>query len=173
MLSIVFKKNTGIFILDEEWDNLIILDACRYDIFKQEINKIGLKGALRKVKSRGSHTTTFLSENFKKHHYPDIVYITANPYVDKLISHKVNKIISVWKLGWSKKHHTVLPETMYEYTLDTLNYYPEKRFIIHFIQPHYPYIGYNLGIKASEKLKNLSNKVKERKNKVNFNWKRR
>ncbi len=166
--SYLNQKNTGFFIFDEEWDNLIILDACRYDIFAKYLNNDEINGTLKKKKSRGSHTTTFLGENFRKKYYDDIVYITANPYVDKLISDKVYKIISVWKFGWSKKFHTVLPETMYEYTLDTLNNYPKKKVIIHFIQPHYPYIGHNIGVEAFEKLKNLSNNKKKRKNKVSF-----
>jgi len=152
--SIVFRKNKGIYILNEEWDNLIILDACRYDIFKQEIKNSGINGTLRKVKSRGSHTTTFLPENFKKQHYPNIVYVTANPYVDKILKGKFHKIISVWKDGWSEKYHTVLPKTMYEYSNDAILKYPDKRLIIHFMQPHFPYIGFPHGAESMNRLRN-------------------
>ena len=68
------------FILDEDWDNLIILDACRYDFFKEEIEKRQIDGYLKKVISRGSHTLNFLKENFTEDYYNDIVYITANPH---------------------------------------------------------------------------------------------
>lgn len=171
--SIVFRKNTGIFVVKEEWDNLIILDACRYDIFKQEINKIGLKGKLKKVKSRGSHTTTFLSENFQKNHYPDIVYVTANPYVDKFHRNKFHSTIPVWKDGWSEKYATVLPETMFDYSLEAILKYPEKRLIIHFMQPHFPYIGYSFGAEATRKLRNsvLYNQEKMKKKKRPLNVK--
>ena len=31
---ILYRRNKGSNFLDKEWDNLIILDACRYDSFK-------------------------------------------------------------------------------------------------------------------------------------------
>lgn len=36
---------------------------------------------------------------------------------------------------------TVPPEEIYEATKKMLNLYPQKRFIVHFLQPHMPYIG--------------------------------
>lgn len=172
MSSIVFKKNTGIYILDEEWDNLIILDACRYDIFKQEVNKLGLKGTIRMVKSRGSHTSTFLLENFNKQYYPDIVYITANPKVDIMLKNKFHRIISVWNEGWSEKFHTVLPKTMYEYSNDAILKFPDKRLIIHFMQPHFPYIGFSFGAEAMLRLRNsvLLNEEQEKIGSKNVNF---
>jgi len=47
-----------------------------------------MKGTLEKKKSRGAHTISFLSENFKNKRYDDIVYITANPYVDRYLKKK-------------------------------------------------------------------------------------
>ena len=47
------KYGRGIDIIDQDWDNLIILDACRYDYFK-EMNTID--GELRPVLSQGSHS---------------------------------------------------------------------------------------------------------------------
>jgi hypothetical protein len=172
LASILFKKNDGFYIFNEQWDNLILLDACRYDIFKEECHKIQIDGKIEERKSRGSHTTTFLKENFPKRKYNDIVYITANPYVNKLVGNKVFKVVSVWLDDWDDKYHTVLPETMYQRTLEELSSYPEKKFIIHFMQPHYPYIGYNLGFRYLDDLKEsiIAGKTRKelKKNKQNF-----
>ena len=140
--SLIYRKNNGMFILDEDWDNLIILDACRYDFFKEEIEKRQIDGYLKKVISRGSHTLNFLKENFTEDYYNDIVYITANPHVDVLLKGKLYKLISVWKNGWSEKYRTVLPEIMFDYAIDAHFRFPNKKLIIHLMQPHYPYIGY-------------------------------
>ncbi|MHA1250814.1 MAG: hypothetical protein ACTSRP_12550 [Candidatus Helarchaeota archaeon] len=145
LIQMIYRSNCEFFIFNEKWDNLIILDACRYDSFKSFYLKRNMKGTLKKKISCGSHTTTFLRENFKKEFYDDIVYITANPYVDILLKDRFHAIVSVWKNGWDEKNHTVLPKTMYEYIIDALFRYPDKRLIIHFMQPHYPYIGYKLG----------------------------
>ncbi|MFX1303253.1 MAG: hypothetical protein ACFE9X_07835 [Promethearchaeota archaeon] len=142
--SFLYRKNNGFYIFNESWDNLIILDACRYDVFKEQYLKRNMKGELFKKVSRGAHTISFLFENFTKNYYDDIIYITANPYVNKFLKGKFYKIISVWKDNWDEKHHTVLPETMYDYAIKTLLKYPNKKYIIHFMQPHFPYIGYKL-----------------------------
>ncbi|MFX1239724.1 MAG: hypothetical protein ACFFA7_00590 [Promethearchaeota archaeon] len=157
IISLIFKtKNKGFHIFDEDWDNLIILDACRYDFFKKIIPSINIDGVLKKKISLGSHTAQFLKENFKNRKYENIVYLTANPVVNQLLNDRFYQIISVWDQGWDKKFHTVLPEVMYQYTLNAIKKYPNKKLIIHFMQPHFPYIGYdinkgiiNTGIKKS------------------------
>ncbi|MFX1378938.1 MAG: hypothetical protein ACFFA4_07565 [Promethearchaeota archaeon] len=154
LVSLFYRKNKGSYIFDESWDNLIILDACRYDIFEETYRNRSMRGTLKKKKSRGSHTISFLLENFKNGKYPEIIYITANPHVDLLLKDKFYKIISVWKEGWDNKEKTVLPKTMYEYGIDAIIKYPEKKLIFHFMQPHFPYIGYKIGGGASEMLKN-------------------
>ena len=140
---ILYRRNKGSNFLDKEWDNLIILDACRYDVFKNLYLKKKNKGTLHKMLSIGTHTVEFLLKSFKKEKYDDIVYLTSTPYVDMYCKNKFHKIISVWKDGWDPQYFTVLPETMYYYAFDALVNYPNKRLIIHFMQPHFPYIGYS------------------------------
>jgi len=135
----IIRKRNGTYILNEEWDNLIILDDCRYDTFEKIFKERKISGKLEYRISRGTWTVEFLLENFPEDRYEDIVYITANPFVDKHLKGKFYKIISVWKYGWNDKYNTVLPSTMYKYTLEALKKYPNKRFIIHFVQPHHPY----------------------------------
>ena len=60
ILKYILRKK-GVYVVDEEWDYLIILDACRYDTFK-EINN--LVGKLEYRYSRGSSTSECLQENF-------------------------------------------------------------------------------------------------------------
>ncbi|ASJ15374.1 hypothetical protein [Thermococcus radiotolerans] len=141
---LVYRKNEGFSVTSEYWDYLIILDACRFDIFKEEIKKTGLynQGTLEYRISSGSMTAEFLLENFEKGEFKDIVYITANPFVDMLLKGKFYRIIPVWKDGWDSKLNTVHPKTVYQYTLRALEKYPEKRFIIHFMQPHFPYLTF-------------------------------
>ncbi|AEA46583.1 hypothetical protein [Archaeoglobus veneficus] len=139
--KILFRSNDGTYILNEDWNNLIILDACRYDIFEEEIKRRNLKGKLEHRISRGTDTPTFLIENFGDGKFNDIVYVTANPFVNKFLKDKFYKIIPVWDKGWSDQYRTVLPSTVYEYTLKALAKYPDKRLIIHFMQPHHPFIA--------------------------------
>lgn len=146
ILPLFFRDNNGHYVLKERWDNLIILDACRFDVFKEEIKNWDIKGELEYRISRGSWTVSFLLENFNEKFGPkldEIIYVTANPYVSMLLKGKFYRIIPVWDFGWDESLKTVPPDHVYEATLEVVRKYQKKRIIIHFMQPHEPFI--NLG----------------------------
>jgi len=151
IFSKISIKNNGVYIVDEDWDNLIILDACRYDIFK-ELNTID--GELTSRISRGSCTTDFLIENFRKYPQPSelkkIVYVTSNPYVNKFLSRTFHKIYPTWKYGWNAKLNTVPPENVVEDALKAYQKHPDKRLIVHFMQPHYPFLNIKFSVKTNK-----------------------
>ena len=134
---IYLKRNDGIYVMEQDWDNLIILDACRYDTFV-EVSGIDCPYVI----SRGSHTVEFIEENFKGRRFNDTIYVTANPQVNIHAKGCFYKIIPVWKYEWDETLNTVLPQSVYRYALETEELYPDKRLIIHFIQPHQPFIDY-------------------------------
>jgi len=47
----------------------------------------------------------------------------------------------VWKYAWNDQLDTLLPHDMTNAVLAAREKYPDKRMIIHFIQPHGPWIG--------------------------------
>jgi len=128
-------------IFQENWKNLIILDACRYDFFKKANT---IKGKLEKHYSVASHTIVFCKKTFIKDKYDDIVCISTNPHVDREVGHKFHDIIPVWKDNWNKKYATVLPKDIIQSVLNATIKYPNKRLLIWFIQPHYPYLYHTL-----------------------------
>lgn len=132
-------------VLKEEWDYLIVLDACRYDLFK-EVNH--LPGKLEEAYSVGSHTVEWLKNNFAGKKADDIVYISGNPQVSppKLkewtgSSNPFHHLENVWDWGWDSNLKTVKPSKVIDAALKLKNKYPDKRMIIHFLQPHAPFIG--------------------------------
>lgn len=143
LLKIMFRINDGFYVLQENWRNLIILDDCRFDTFQKMLPKTNLSGKLDCRISRGTETVSFLRENFgNRGNLDDIVYITANPQVDKSLSGKFHAIIPVWKFNWDTHLKTVLPNSMYQYVKLAQEKYPDKRYIIHYLQPHRPFIGF-------------------------------
>lgn len=137
----LFKNNEGFYVLDEKWKYLIVLDACRYDYFEKEVKRRELKGKLEYRISRGADTPSWLKENFTNKDCKDIVYVTANPFVNKIFSKDhFYKIIPVWLDGWNDILQTVTPKTMTKFCLEAVKKYPDKRFVFHFIQPHYPFL---------------------------------
>ena len=68
----------GIDVFAEDWDNLIILDACRKDALEQMIE---LDGVFESRISRGTSTLHFLQSNFQDRILHDAVYVTANDWI--------------------------------------------------------------------------------------------
>ena len=132
----------GVNVFDEDWDNLLILDACRYDMFARCTE---LPGQLERRESNGSATTEFLRANLDGRDLRDTVYVTANPQLYRnrdSIDVTFHDVIQVWQEeGWDDKHGTVLPETVTEYATRAAREYPDKRLMVHYMQPHYPFIG--------------------------------
>lgn len=163
--------NKGSYFMQEDWDNLIILDGCRYDMFKK-INNI--KGTLEYRLSRDSCTNEFLNRNFKEKKFNDTVYVTANPLVNYHVSNSFAKIIPFWKDGWYEKYNTVLPHTVVEYGLKANEMYSQKRLIIHFIPPHFSFIGETsrkkIGVHEGVLSRSLALGYKDVEHKANFLW---
>lgn len=128
----------GLHLPDEDWDNLLILDACRYDMFAEQST---LSGELSKRTSAASNTPEFLQKNFKGKDFSDTVYVTANPQVNVHLDDEFFEVINVWEDHWDDDLNTVHPDVMAKETIEAYQTYPNKRLISHFIQPHYPFIG--------------------------------
>lgn len=135
----------GLKIIDEDWDVLIILDACRYDMFESENS---IDGTLTSRTSRGSNTAEFLHGNFKNGTHLDTVYTTANPQLRnhaESINVEFHDVRHVWESDrWDAELGTVTPDAMTAACRESLDRYPHKRHIFHYLQPHYPFIGTQL-----------------------------
>lgn len=126
-------------LMENDWDTVILLDACRYDLF-EGANTID--GDLGFRISPGSATPEFLTASFEGRQFHDTVYVTANPiYRTKDLGAVFHEVIDVWEDHWNDEFQTVMPAEMTEATIDAHERYPQKRIIAHFLQPHYPFIG--------------------------------
>lgn len=125
----------GVDIFEEKWDNLIILDACRYETF---IIESTLPGSLEKRISRGSMSKEFIVGNFTDKILHDLVYISGNSWFARMCQ----------SIGAEVHHYSLInseyPEKTEEITQeakDAVNTYPHKRLMVHYMLPHFPYIG--------------------------------
>jgi hypothetical protein len=150
-LGIYLRRGKGIdqkqLIRKNNWDVLILLDACRYDYFKKIYRRF-LYGDLIKANSPASGTAPWLRRMWDGK-YSDVRIISSNPRINSkgigilgynAIEHfKKENIIDVWNTGWDNNLNTVPPEKVLEATrkLDSFS----KKTLIWFMQPHGPWIG--------------------------------
>jgi len=133
-----------------KWDTVIILDACRYDFYKLiRPCQLGI--------SPGKDTCTSIPKMFP-HRYSDVVYISANPYINSKLGHEMLKgwiprqhffkVIDVWDWGWDEELGTVHPAYV-EY--EAIKWQKRGfRTVVHFIQPHGPYVLGKIKVRIGE-----------------------
>ena len=130
----------GVDMMNEDWDNLLILDACRYDTFAEVSD---LPGTLERRESRASTTDEFMRVNVDGRDLRDTVYVTASPsvYATDDVDARFYHIEHVWADDWDPELGTVHPAAVTERAIEAHERYPNKRLLVHYLQPHYPFIG--------------------------------
>lgn len=146
-------------IQKREWDVLIILDACRYDYF-EKIYTDYFEGGLKKVKSEclsdpfwkdlEGRTATWLKNTFTEK-MKNLVYVSGTPHINSMGIDTSGKgfnppeifstIVNAWDWGWDDELGTTPPEKMVEGAKMAKREYPGQDVIVHFLQPHGPYLG--------------------------------
>jgi len=142
------EEVVGDSVLDEYWDVLIILDACRYDYFKENYKDFIRGGKLRKKISVATRTGEWLKKTFTEK-YDDIIYVSGYPGVNSKGLGKENgfnskrffKVVDVWDYGFDEALQIIHPVEINKAFFKYKILYPDKRFIIHYMQPHSPYVG--------------------------------
>lgn len=138
-----------------DWDLLLIFDASRYDIFKIIYNNF-FSGTLLRGFSCGSATAEWFYNNFVNNKFNDIIYLSSNPYIGNVTTRvwlrnlrfvefnagkHFYKVIDIWLQRWREDIDTVHP---YDVTVEAIKvlsrYAGSKRLIVHYMQPHAPFI---------------------------------
>jgi len=141
-LEKVDKTEENIF--DREFENLVILDACRHDLFEE------VEGETDCRITKESHSRGFIRENFSEGDYSDYVVITANPFFEDEIFKQVtgrklesvfHTVFKTFETKWDEELKTIKPESVIEDTKTAEKLFPDKKKIIWFMQPHYPFIN--------------------------------
>jgi hypothetical protein len=125
--------------MDEDWDVLFILDACRADTFQASTGGWRFD-EYRVEKSLGSSTPEWTRENFAGGSFGDTVYVASNPYTSLIAGNAFHAIAEVWRTDFDEDELTVLPEKVDEAARQAREQYPHKRLIVHYMQPHFPFI---------------------------------
>lgn len=131
-----------------DWKYVIIIDACRYDLY----NEVREKNAESRF-SEAPNTGDFVRKNFKDEDFKDTIYITGNPTGHKSLFEPqtgreaedvFHSVYHTYEYGWKKEVQTVPPEEVFSDFKTAEKLFPDKKKIIHFMQPHEPFIGFDV-----------------------------
>lgn len=132
-LKFNFMYGPGILVVNEDWDNLIIFDACRFDIFEKQSTFRDHK--LEKKISRGSWSNEWIKSNFIGKNMHDTVYVTSNGWSRRIPEGTFHRIIPLYDQPDARN-----PENVTQAALEANDKHPNKRLIIHYMQPHAPHL---------------------------------
>lgn len=130
----------GIDIVGADWDALVVLDACRYDLF-EEIADLDRFDEYRRVRSPGSATNEWTERAFTATGpHGDIVYVTGNPMTSRHAAQSFHRLVEVWTDAFDESLGSVPAEVVTEAAIKARETYPNKRLVVHYVQPHYPFV---------------------------------
>lgn len=123
---------------EDEW-LLILYDALRYDTFDHFMGET----AVEKTVSPATGTHAWMERVWPDKY--DVCYVTGSPLVGDHNASTYNggehfgSMVEVWKDNWDSELRTVRPEAVTAAAIDALA--GHKRVMVHYVQPHAPYIG--------------------------------
>jgi len=144
-----------------DWDYLVILDACRYDVFAEVVTELDLPGTLTKADSGAVNTSFWLKQHWSRED-TDAILITANPWSFKggasgMAHERFKRAIWADPEGKDVKGYKAIRERIQplcgrsggfgvfhpKIALECFLAYKEQghRYVIHLIPPHLPFLG--------------------------------
>lgn len=139
-------KSQKELIFKRDYDYLFILDACRYDVLSEVYNNY-FDGELKRVDSQGTMTKEWVENTFIGENLDDVIYISGNPWVNSIqpmegvdVRDVFYKIKDGWNREWSARTETTMPSGLTKILRKVEIQHPDKKKIIHMMQPHAPYL---------------------------------
>lgn len=134
-------QTDGVDVPGEEWDTLVVLDACRSDLYHQTEHPVAERfDSEGSVISQASSTDEWLRRTWPKQ-YPDTVYVAGNPLVSRHAADRWHHLDAVWSDAWNENDGTIPAEPITDAALNAHQDFPNKRVVVHYLQPHAPLIA--------------------------------
>lgn len=137
-----YRKGINIYERKEEWDVLIILDACRPDALASVADDYGFFEPSDTHPSVASCSKHWMERTFTQKFANDIaetVFVCGNPYSAEYIKNdRFRAVIEPWRTHWSTNRGTILARPITDAAIAAHREYRPRRMIIHYMQPHIP-----------------------------------
>jgi len=148
--------NESEYVLDKEWDVLIILDACRVDLLEEVAEEYDFieTPPHNTIWSADSYSEGWLKNNFtglKAQEHSEkmnnLVHISGNPFTNDIFDGDEFQLLDeVWKYGWDNDSGYLPPDIMTDRAISNYRDKKPDQMIVHYMQPHAPFISdKNLG----------------------------
>lgn len=150
LLSRVDERIGGRNIYEDDWDLLIIIDACRADIFRETATEFDyLSNRIETQRSVAPATRNWMQRTFTsdwKEEMNTTEYVVSNPYSGLLLNpNDFGYLDEIHRYAWDDEIGTVEPRPVTERAIDIHRSRDPNRLLVHYMQPHFPSIPDHLG----------------------------
>lgn len=145
------RRNVGTPIYEEDWDMLVVLDACRPDL----LNRIALDKSydflpnhkVETTHSPASYSLGWLNANFTDDYATEMentLHISGNPFTQQALDATEFRLLDeVWKDAWDTEAGTIRPRPLTDRAIAAAREHDDAdRIIVHYMQPHIPFINH-------------------------------
>lgn len=166
-LSLLSRYPLGTNVYEREWDTLILLDTCRVDALEQvadDYEFLPPSGQISSITSIASGSYTWMANTFVEEYAQEVantVYVSANAYAERILengwkpeddrglSHcnwdtlTADDLLALdqpWRHDENPLYHP-RPNYVTERAIGHYRKYEPERMIVHYSQPHDPYIA--------------------------------
>lgn len=141
------------YVLDKEWDVLIILDACRVDLLEEVAQDYDFikTPPHNTIWSADSYSEGWLVKNFTgkqlnkhKNKIRNLIHVSGNPFTNDVFNgDEFNILDEVWRYGWDNEQGYMPPSIITDKAIKHHRDEPNNQMIVHYMQPHAPFISEN------------------------------
>jgi hypothetical protein len=115
-LAFDLRYGSGVDIFNEDWDNLLLLDACRFDDYEIVCD---IDGDIDSRISQGTDSERFIMNNIEGKELRDVVCVTANPHYELLDDRTFHSLITSPIQEWDNDLNCVPPSSVTEAAIDS------------------------------------------------------
>ena len=131
-------------VFDADWDLLVVLDACRADLWAEVVDSDSALPVGTTRVSPGGTSTEWLEATFggaPPERRSSTGYVTANPYsADHVDGAALGHLREVWRDAWDDDLGTVRPRAVTDAAIRAGRERDLDRLVVHYMQPHFPSI---------------------------------
>ncbi len=143
-------------VLAADWDVLVVLDACRADLFEAVVDGgdyDGLSAGETRI-SPASSTDEWLRKVFvpaDDRELASMGYVSGNPYTAKVLdADRFAALDEVWRYAWDDDLGTLRPRHVTNRAVELGREHDPERLVVHYMQPHFPPLSEGGGVALSE-----------------------
>jgi len=140
------RLNYGLNIFERDWDVLVVLDACRYDLFQEFAPRHSVYDRFDSVEpiySCGSATPEWLPKTFNDG-FDDLVsrthYVSCTGYSTLVDEERLHQLNGVWSYAVDPEYGCTRPEAVTNAAIRAYRESDADRFVFHYLPPHAPFL---------------------------------